>query len=509
MAPAKLASGHKGITRRKFGRLLGAGAALSSAVRLPAMSAPPRLTVWIVVEQLRPDYLNEVSDQLVGGGLRRLIENGAWFPDCRHAASTFTSTGLATLATGAWPSMHGIIADSWYDKAARRAVRASDEALLANTLAAQVAASPRSRVVVAGMDAANVRLFAGTAAARLYWMDENGQFAARGQTPDWLVAYNRQKPLENLHDAKWMVLAARTGAPPLRTLAYNPARPSDFVALYKASPFAQMAQFELLHELLVRERLGQEDTTDLACLLLGSTALLGYDTGAASPLMLQMVLHFDRHLEFLFGELDRTLGPDAFNVVVTAVHGAPPAPPPESRARMAVNGEQLAQAIQRTLGSGGPRVEKYVYPFLYLDPGPGRDPEAVRLAAARAAMSIPAVASYYTAGGASPVAGAWAERFRNSFHAPRSGDVMLSYRPEFVEDYGAGRGISYGSLYNYDAVVPVCFYGPQFRAGTFVRTVGSVDVAPTLALALGAPLPASAVGNALGDALVENVKSKK
>ena len=39
---------------------------------------------------------------------------------------------------------------------------------------------------------------------------------------------------------------------------------------------------------------------------------------------------------------------------------------------------------------------------------------------------------------------------------------MLSYPPEYVEDYGQGRGISYGSLYNYDVRVPLCFYGPQF-----------------------------------------------
>jgi len=508
MAQARDAEGDREITRRTFGRTLG-GLALAGGARLSALPYWPKLTVLIVLDQFRPDYLEAVSDRLVAGGLRRLLDNGAWFPDCRHRASTFTSTALATLATGAWPSLHGIVADSWYDRPSRRVVRASDEALLAGTLAAQVGAAPGRRVFVAGMDAANVRLFAATPAAQLIWMDENGQFAARGQTPDWLVAYNRQKPLENLHDAKWMAVAARSGAPPLRTLTYNPFRQGDFVALYKASPFAQMAQFELLAELISRMHLGQEETTDLACLLLGSTAWLGYDTGASSPLMQQMTLHLDRHLEFLFSELDRALGPDAFNVVLTAAHGAGNVPPQESRARMAVAGEQLAQSIQRALGSGGPRVEKYVYPFLYLDPGPGRDVETVRLAAARAALSLSAVADYYTAGGACPVTGEWAGRFHNSFHVPRSGDVMLSYRPGYVEDFGAGRGISYGSLYNYDASVPLCFYGPQFRSQTFANTVESVDLAPTLAFALGVGLPSSTVGRTLGEAFSENVKSKK
>jgi len=97
----------------------------------------------------------------------------------------------------------------------------------------------------------------------------------------------------------------------------------------------------------------------------------------------------------------------------------------------------------------------------------------------------------------------WARRFRNSFHATRSGDVMLSYRPEYVESYGQGRGVSYGSLYNYDARVPLCFYGPQFRTGQFEQTVQAVDLAPTLARVMGVAPPSSSTGRVLGEALAE------
>src|SRR5208283_356045 len=97
----------------------------------------------------------------------------------------------------------------------------------------------------------------------------------------------------------------------------------------------------------------------------------------------------------------------------------------------------------------------------------GREPEPVRTAAARAAFDLPAVAGYYTAGGACSTHDEWSRRFGNSFHPTRSGDVMLSYRPEYVEDFGQDRGISYGSLYSYDVSVPLCFFGPQFRTGVF------------------------------------------
>jgi hypothetical protein len=168
---------------------------------------------------------------------------------------------------------------------------------------------------------------------------------------------------------------------------------------------------------------------------------------------------------------------------------------------MAVDGETVAKRVATGLGERGGKVRKYVYPFLYLDTNGFMDPEPIRLEAARAALDHPAVAGYFTARGSCSMYGEWVERFRNSFHAKRSGDVMLSYRPEYVEDFGAGRGISYGSLYNYDVRVPLIFYGPQFKPGVYETPVDSVDFAPTLARALGIAPPSSSTGRVLGEAL--------
>lgn len=484
-------------TRRGFLQT-GLGA-LASGVSLAARPIP-RLTVVIILEQFRPDYLDAIRDRLIAGGLRRLLDHGTFYPDCRHLAASFTSTCLATLATGTWPSVHGIVADSWYDRDSKRAVRASDELVFGSTLVSEFAASPRSRAFVIGMDPVRTRLFAGTNSAGTYWMDARGQFATRGDSPEWLVTYNRQKPIENLQNAAWMAIGARPDAPALRTLTFTPERPDDFYTLYRSSPLAQMAQFEFLNDLIIREKLGQSSTTDLVCLVLGSTELLGYDTGARSPLMEQMVMHLDRHLDFLFDNLNRAPGRTEFNLVLTAAHGSPIEPPADARSRMAVTGEQLAQGLQKALAPSGPKLEKYLYPFVYLDAG-SRDFEAGRLFAGRAALNNPAVAAFYTAGGACSVEGDWAVRFRNSFHPKRSGEVMLSYRPGYVEEFGAQRGISYGSIYNYDTRVPLFLYGPSFVTRPFEQPVESVDVAPTLARALGVAPPSSATGRVLAEAL--------
>lgn len=485
------------ISRRQFAACVAGGVAgrLSAAAR-------PNVLVVIILEQFRPDYLETASSQLSTGGFRRLLERGASFSDCRHLASTFSSTAISTIATGAWPVEHGIVADSWYDRAAKRAVRASDEMLLATTIAAQAAAHPRGRVSVIAADPVQARLFAGTPDARIYAMNGQGHFAMRGESPDWLTAFNNQHAPENLHNGKWMALGARPDAPPLRTLAYDDKHPEQFLELYRSSPFVQDTVFDLLNEVIARESRAEAGSFHLVCLLDGSMARLGYETGAESPLMTQLVLHLDRRLETLLTQLSHGLGDNGFALALAGAHGAAVLPGDEARRRLAVDGETLARAVDKSLsGNGFGRVAKYVYPFLYLDAAGYRDPEPVRMAAARAALEQPAVAGFYTAGGACSTRDEWERRFRNSFHIKRSGDVMLSYRPEYVEEYGQGRGISYGSLYNYDVQVPLCFFGPQFRAGVYENPAQSVDIAPTLAHLMGVSPPSSAGGRVLAEAL--------
>ena len=437
-------------------------------------------------------------------GLRKLLLKGSQFPDCRHLAASFPATSIATLATGTWPSQHGIVAGSWYDPSSRNSVAASSEALLTGTLCSQIAAEQNTRTYVIGSDALQTGLFAGDSQTRQFWMDSAGRFTTLGEVPEWLTAANNLNPIENARNAPWMAIDARSGAPPLRTLTYDAEHPQDFLSLYRASPLAQKAQFELLRALIENNGLGQQDTFDFVCLISSASSLLGFDIGARSPLMGQMVLHLDRHIEYLFDSLKTPRGEVPANIVLAGGHGVPPAPGEEARARMAVPGESVAQAVNKALAANGMgKVLRYVYPFLYLDTSGFRDPEQVRLAAARAAMRHPAVAACYTAGGYCTVRDDFEARFRNSFHPLRSGDVMISYRAGYVEEFGQNRGVSYGSLYNYDVSVPLCFYGPQFRTGVFESPVQSVDLAATLARACGVPAPPSSVGRVLGEALAE------
>lgn len=488
------------ICRRTFTLSLAGGISFKSW----ALAPRPNLFVLVLVELLRPDFLETAWGKLSNGGFRKLIASGAYFPDCRHLASTFPSTTLTTLATGAWPAEHGIVADSWWNSRTRQTVKASADEMLATTLAGQIAGEPNSRVFVVAPNPVQAGLVCTHPAAQSFWQDGEGRFNALGTAPFWLSPFNSERPIEAMHGAEWLAAGAAAGAPPLRVLKYDAAHPQLFTELYQASPFSAAAQFDFLRELATNEKLGQTGSFDFVCLVVAAPARLGFETGASSPLMQQMTLQLDLQIESLLGQLRRTVGEKGFHLAVAGCHGAPPAPKPNARARMVVAGESVAQAVQNALHDRNlGRVEKYLYPFLYLDGGAARDLEPMRQAAATAALEHPAVAGYFTAGGACSSRDEWERRFRNSFHPTRCGDVMLSYRPEYVEDYGQESGISYGSLYNYDTAVPLCLYGPRFRGGVFESRIEAVDLAPTLARACGVAPPSSSTGRVLAEALAE------
>lgn len=505
------------VSRRRFVSLAASAAGLAGLPRAAAAARPrPKLVVLLIAEQFRSDYLDLYSNFLSPAGFRRLIEEGVYFPECQMAATTFTPSGLATVSTGAYPQVHGIVADSWYDRSAQKPVPAAPEALQATTLAEQIAAADsNNRIFAVALDSRDAALLTGQAPANLFNRDATGHFMARGQSEnaDWLAAFNQTNAPDKLWNAGWFALGAtKDVTPALRTLTYDAAHPDDFLELYWSSWYGQKAQMDLVQALIAGERLGQGQGTDLLAVSLGSSALLGYEVGADSPLMRELVLHLDLDVQDLLAFLDKNLGSRNYSLAFTGAHGAA-RDPDGHRATLAIPGDTVARTVNQALSARyDPKnrrnlyVERYLYPFLYLRLGDLEkayiDPREARAVAGQAALSVPGVTGFYTLDGDCSHSGDFLRRFRNSFHAVRSGDLMLAYGPEYIEDYGLGRGISYGSLYNYDTRVPLIFYGSPFENQEFETTVESVDLAPTLARAAGTAWPSSATGRVLGEALI-------
>src|SRR5712692_2628845 len=439
------------VSRRLFAAFAAASGLASLPFRAFAVRPRTKLLVLLIAEQFHSDYLDLWGNFFVVGGFRRLMEEGSYFPDCQIASSTFTSGGLATIAAGTYPQVHGIVADSWYDRRAGKTVSASLEGMEATTLADQFAAADtHNRVYSVGMNVRDASLLAGRAATGVVYLDSEARIAGQGQlaTAKWLEDLNRLNAPDKLKNSGWFALGSRQGMPPLRTLTFDPAHPDEFFTLYRASPFGQAAQFAAAHELMTQERLGQSGGTDFLAVAIGSPALLGYEVGSDSPLMRELILHLDRQIDGFLRTLDKNVGLQNYSVVFTAAHGAPREADPGS-SRLAVSGEMVARSINQALSAQydvsvrkNLYVERYVYPFLYLKLDQLRrsyvDLREARTLAGRAALSVPGVTGFYTADDQSSHTGDWLRRFRNSFHAVRSGDVMLAYAPGYVEEYGAG-----------------------------------------------------------------------
>src|SRR6266403_4440672 len=103
------------------------------AATSPRVPAKPKLVVLLVVDQMRGDYVDKFLGQWTGG-LRRLVEEGAWFRDAAYPyAATETCVGHATISTGAFPATHGMVANAWWDRELGKSVTCTSDSKAKNS----------------------------------------------------------------------------------------------------------------------------------------------------------------------------------------------------------------------------------------------------------------------------------------------------------------------------------------------------------------------------------------
>ena len=114
-----------------FAQQAGAQALAKPAATAKA-PARPKLVVLLVVDQMRADYVEKFRGQWTGG-LKRLVEEGAWFRDAAYPyAATETCVGHATISTGAFPATHGMISNEWWDRELQKNVTCTADSKIKN-----------------------------------------------------------------------------------------------------------------------------------------------------------------------------------------------------------------------------------------------------------------------------------------------------------------------------------------------------------------------------------------
>ena len=350
----------------------------AAAAKTPAK---PKLVVLLVVDQMRADYVEKFRYQWTGG-LKRLVDEGAWFRDAAYPyATTETCVGHSTISTGAFPATHGIVSNSWWDRDLGKSVTCTSDPKAKNSAYGDASfkegdsesdekeggnsgvhlaipsfadelrfqSGTRTRVVTFSLKTRSAIALAGHQADGVAWLDDTtGAWVtsnAFGTLP-FLDDFVKKNPVRrdygktwNLHMDKKNYLYAEeaVGAVPpdgwghsfphpLRGKAAGVDPDGAFYRQWKTSPFAD-AYLTQLAELAVDQLgLGKSGGTDFLGIAYSPLDYAGHAFGPRSWEVQDILVQLDKDLADLFTHLDKEVGRGNYAVALSADHGGMPIP---------------------------------------------------------------------------------------------------------------------------------------------------------------------------------------
>jgi predicted AlkP superfamily pyrophosphatase or phosphodiesterase len=348
---------------------------------------PGRLVVLIVFDQLRGDYPDRWAARFGDKGFERIKKEGVWYSDVHIPyACTSTGPGHASLITGAPPSVHGIVENDWFERAAGSRVycaqplrpfdrvppapkgvrgRGSDigmspERQLAESVGDKLlATNEKSRVVSLSIKDRTAVLLGGKKPTAAYCFDSRDgvfhtgayyrqavhpwveEFNNSGRVNDWIgKEWARFKPDVDYDKAAGADDAAgeatgvddevsysqkRTFPHPFPSKAQKEAKPKLYYAAVEMSPAGNELLIDLAKKAIAAENLGNGEAADLLCLSFSSNDLIGHAWGPDSHEVLDITLRSDAMIADFLAHLDEKLG-DRYSVVISSDHGICPIP---------------------------------------------------------------------------------------------------------------------------------------------------------------------------------------
>ncbi|HWE22967.1 MAG TPA: alkaline phosphatase family protein [Myxococcales bacterium] len=511
---------------RRVHRWLAAAALLSCGAA--AAQQRGRLVVVVVVDQLRYQDLLWLSGEF---GPRGFAGLGDPVPVRYEMALTHTAPGHATIATGAWPSVHGVVANRFMEgERPRDAVEDSScpqwsggrgvsaAMLQAPTFAdaLKLATFGRARVLSVGIKDRGALFLAGQSAdLALFYDSERGELTSTRcyapGPPDWLVALQRAHPPAEWKDWVWTqsrpdavysrLAEERTeirdvyGIGPSfpHRIGQGDASPRLFRAL-RAAPPSTTIVLRAARAGLDAMQLGQRGQTDLLLVCLDGLDYVGHSTGTGSRERMDMLLRMHDELGAFLGDLRARFG-DRLSVLLSSDHGGTPTPPTAAQSRVRaqhIHGTVIVAAVEKALDQAFGAHQGWVLiaedGVLGLRRFPGVDPARAAQIAADALQQVPGVWKAVTQ---ATVADSPAV-LRNSWFAGRS-DVLFAPAPltAILGPDPVSVWAIHGSPWADDAVVPLLARAPGFRLKSG-ETLSVTQIAPAAALLLGVAPPAAA-----------------
>jgi predicted AlkP superfamily pyrophosphatase or phosphodiesterase len=517
----------------------------------------PRLVLIVVVDQLRPDILNQVYPRLGPEGFRRVMDGGTWFAEarCGHFP-TLTAVGHAALFTGARSSEHGIAANDWADhltgeriycledpshsvlgRAARRHEGASPRLLGSTTIGDEIVAASagRSRVFAVSLKDRAAILGAGRLGKAFWFSTGTGEFVTSTYYyeayPAWVTAWNGARRADLYAGRSWNLSGERSGYLRIdeddRTVershgqfgrAFPHVLPSDHgPSLYDHltfTPFGDELTVDFVEALIKAESLGRGPETDMLAVGLTATDFIGHAFGPTSLEYEDQVLRVDGFLARLFRAADRAAGPRGALIVLASDHGVDNIPEASrqigleaGRIDTAAVRTRLNAALKSEFGIAEDLVSGFWTPAFVLDEtavaSSNLKIEDVESAAAECLAGEPGIAW------ALPRTDLLSGRIpdspllrsvRMSVHPQRTGHIVVIQKPHWHLYEDAYRySAMHGSPYAYDTRIPLGFEGLGLPARRVHRPVELWDIAPTIASLLGIAPPSGSSGAVIAE----------
>jgi len=358
-----------------------------------------------------------------------LLRQGTVYTNAQYQhANTETIVGHTTLATGAFPSQHGMIGNVWFDREAGELaynIEDADAPLLptreqsstgeqvdpAQKLARTQGRSPavilvptfgdglaayyggRSKIfAVSGKDRSAVAM-AGQTGKAFWFSTDNGDFITSrwyyDAYPEWASRWNSQRKAEEYAGTEWALssdkstylLAGQDDRPYEADLkGYGRTFPHRFgeagsKLLYTqliVSPVGDQLELDFSKALISNEQLGQDVVPDYLSISFSSVDATNHFFGPSSLENEEVIRQLDRTLADLFKFIDKTVGLEHTLIVLSADHGM--ADMPEYMTELGyiagrlVPEEIVATANQAGLQLGIDEVVRFFFrPYLYLN----------------------------------------------------------------------------------------------------------------------------------------------
>lgn len=516
-------------------------------------SEKPRLIVGIVVDQMRLDYISRFWNKYGQGGFKKMIQEGTY---CKNASYEFLinepAVGHATISSGALPSYHGIIANSWYVSLQDKVIncvadesyntvggnfesgRSSPSKLLASTIGDELKLSNgfKSKIIGIALDNDAAILSAGHSADYAFWFDtKSGNWITSSfytdSLPSWLNEFNRKDIARLYLQWTWeplLPLTDYTESLPdlnnfekglngkfvfpydLKRLSQSQGRDFNY-ELIKYTPFGNSFTKDLAIATIVNENLGKDEYTDILTVGFSASEYIGRTFNSNSVEMEDAFIRLDKELEHFLNFLDEFVGSENVLIYLTADHGLTynPAfleeqkiPSGEFNPNSALS---LLSSYLNILYGEGNWIRYYYAQQVYLNRELIEDAR-IPLAEFQQKVAmfllqfegISNAVTSHTLQTTSFPDGIF-RNIQNGFHQKRSGDVIINLAPGWTEKNS--NNSVYNSSYMGDNHVPLIWYGWKISRSTINRSVSITDIAPTLAFFLDISRPNASTGEVI------------